>query len=279
MKKIIVSVFISLMPLFAMAQAKIQTKQYIISDLPEKSMKVVLSGNEMVDATLREHMNELWRLGPFEFCDQAEFEQIKKSPDYYFLAIPDVRQMDEAEAGIRSIILYKGKETATEGFSGMYKVCSIPYAAADGSDGKEMEFFPILLDIFQKEIQKMMKRPVNFSTTVPAEIRTGKWKSTIYIAEDDLAFEAGNSLKAVYAHENIHVVEPDVALHAASQHGKGTFVCYVVAPFFPKEGAVSYTMLIDVSENKLVYIQSHRITEKDPRGVLQKEIKSFISKN
>lgn len=281
MKRIYLLVLLLVLPITAMAQAKIQTKRYIISDLPQKSMKVVLTGNEIFDIAYRECIHEIWHLGPYEFCDAKEFESLKKSADYYFLALTETRQEQEEKAGIRSLVLFKGKDTAAQGFDGLYKVASLPFCAADGTDGKELEVMPVLLSYFQEEVGRMMKSPVNLSSNIGAQTRFGgsKWNSSIYVDRDDLAFEPGTSLTAVYADENIHFVDFKKYMDILANCPDDGLVCYVVAPFFPTEGAVSYTMILDIRKRQILYLQNHKITPSSPRGVLQKEMKTLISRN
>lgn len=274
MKKLLLSVLIALVCLAAAGQAKLQTKKFVISDLPQKSMKVVLTGNELLDVAFREAVSEVWNICPFEFCSQSDFEILKKSPDYYFLTVAESK-------GTRFVNMYKGTETAGEGLDGMYRVLRSPFSSADAQDGKEMLMFPVLMSIFQDQVDKMMHSPINMNGTV--NTGTEQWfnkgfKGVIYLDEADLTFPKENSLLSYYAGNDILYVDTDEMENIINAAQAGDVVCYVVAPAEPVDGAENFTMLIDLHERKLLYIHGSKITESKPRGLRENELRSFIKR-
>ena len=78
MKKNLIALACILMCLGAMAQGRIETKKFRISDFSDRITKVVMTGNEFIDAALRQEVMNRWTLSPYEFCTLAEFEANKK---------------------------------------------------------------------------------------------------------------------------------------------------------------------------------------------------------
>ena len=68
MKRVLILIAAALMPIFASAQAQINTKKVQIGDFTEKTTKVVLTGNMFYDGTLRDEIVARWNVSPYEFC-------------------------------------------------------------------------------------------------------------------------------------------------------------------------------------------------------------------
>lgn len=281
MKKTFFLIFSVLLPIMACAQAKVQTKQYILNDLPQKTMKVILTGDEMFDAAIRNDIQDIWHICPYEFCDSEEFETLKKSDDYYFMALSATKYGSELTPGIKSLTIFKGRDTAGEGFDGLYKVIGIPVCPAQNTEYREVAMLPAFIHVLQENIRKIMKRPINLGNgaMVTASMRKGKWNKEILVSRSDASFPLGTSVEAIYRHDNVHFVNDEDIEKAVSERSAGKFVCYCVAPSEPEKGSVSYTMLFDSESYELLYIKSHVITAKSPKGVLKNELALFIKRN
>lgn len=279
MKKILFTAICALLPLFAAGQAQINTKKFVISDFKDKTLKVVESGDVMIDAMLHQEMQKVWHISPFEFCTMDEFNKQKKSPDFYFLSISDTIFGREQTIGIKTITLYKGNPDAGSDYEGMYKVVCIPFCSADNPDGRETIFLPALLNVVQNEIEKSMQRTFNLSDNVTFDFENTmkKWDKDIFISTDDLEFTPGVSLTAIYKDGRINFCDDDVISDKLDTKAENTLVGYAVGPKAPLKGSVCFTMLIDTKSYELFFMKKHTISKKAGRGFTQDQLRSFLN--
>ena len=76
MKRLVILLAATLLPIFASAQAQINTKKVKISDFTQKTTMVVLSGNMFYDTALEDEIVARWKASPYGFCSVEEFEQL-----------------------------------------------------------------------------------------------------------------------------------------------------------------------------------------------------------
>ena len=84
----------------AAGQGKIETKKFRLQDLQEKITKVVMTGNDFRDGSLRQDVIAHWNITPFEFCSLEEFDSLKKDGNWYFLVVTTGHFSGEIEPGI-----------------------------------------------------------------------------------------------------------------------------------------------------------------------------------
>ena len=280
MKKLILFISAAMVSAASFGQADIRTKQYVISDFKEKTLNVVLSGNGMEDAFLRDELQSVWNISAYEFCTREEFEQRKKSEDWYFLAIAESTYKGEAEAGIKSICIYKGSAKASKNFEGMYKVVSIPYCTAKDSDGSETAFLAPLLTILQKEVTNIMSRPLNLGNEVIVGMNKSfsKWKKKLVIDENFLKEKMSPSLQATYKEEGLVINGENDSSQLLADHDPESLVGYVAAPVNAFKGDVCYTMVIDAGTWDICYIKKSRLGTGEKGGFSQSELKSMLKR-
>jgi len=280
MKKAIFFVLCTVISLAAAAQGQIKTKQFIISDFKEKTMKVVLSGNEMQDAAFHQQMEIVWHLGAFEFCSEEEFQKTKTNPNYYFMVIADSQRRKEETPGIKVIGIYKGTAGAAD-LGAMYKVVSIPFCSSDSPDGREIAFIPALLTILQNEVEDTMNRKINISDSVQPGMRNAikKWEKRCAIADIDFTEKPNTSMTAIYKAENIDVVDEETIEQYLSERKEDVMVGYVIAPTEPVKNSYCYTMIIDALTWDLFFLSKHKITVKEPVGFTKNNCQAIISHN
>lgn len=278
MKKIIFTALCILLCIGAGAQAKIQTKKYKIADLPDKTMKVVLTGSEILDANLKEYLQNIWSISPYEFCTYTDFESMKQNEGYYFLILTDSQFRNDRQAGIKMFTLYKGTEKASNNVKGLYEVISIPFCSAADNDGKEINFLPLILRSFQMQVQKMMAQEFIVTSMVEAKVdkALGKWQDRVMMTADDIAFEVNNSIKAIYRHENIDIVPENEVQDVVDAQKSGYLVAYTVNPPEGSKGSVCFKMLFNAATSELFYISKHTVSVKNPAGFTQSDLKKII---
>ena len=87
MRKIIIILSLLCVSVAAFAQAQITTKKEKLSDFTMKTTKIVLTGNEFLDQSIREAARNSWTISPYEVCSAEEFNSLMKDPKYYFLVV------------------------------------------------------------------------------------------------------------------------------------------------------------------------------------------------
>ena len=200
MRKILSLALAALFSCAAFGQAQIKTMKMKIADFPEKTTKVVLTGNSMTDARFRNIVKEVWTISPFEFCTLDEYESLKSNPDYYFLMLVKGQFSKESEPGIEFLSLVKGGVGASEGINGLFNVVDVPFRAAEDPDGREFILLPALLDIIQDHVLKSMDKDLEgYSGLSNYNINLAKSKGKrLVFAEQDLAADVLPSVRALY---------------------------------------------------------------------------------
>ena len=161
MKRFLILFLTIILPLTASAQAQITTKKVKISDFPEKTTKVVLTGNSLFDAILKEEIAARWRIAPYEFCTLNEFNELKGKDNYYFLISTKGQFKTEGEPGLQFLTLVKGGKAAEGGIDQMLEIVSLPIASAEEPSGRELTFLPAFITILQQNTLDSIDHDLN----------------------------------------------------------------------------------------------------------------------
>ncbi len=279
MKRILIFIAVALLPVFAGAQAQINTKKVKIGDFTQKVTKVVLTGNMFYDSSLEDEIVARWRVSPYEFCTLQEFEQIKGSDEYYFLLTTKGQFKKESEPGLQFLTLVKGGNKAEGGIDDMLEVVSLPIASAEDPSGRENIFFPAFLDIIQNYALESMERDASAYTGLSNNsLNLPKTKDlTMVFSEGDLSTEITDLVKGLNFDDKMLATDEDTADRHISNETAGTVVSYVAVPTEAAPGSYCYKMLIDSQSHELYYFKKHRITKKTGAGFLAEDIRRISS--
>ena len=277
MKKFLILLAAIIMPLAAAAQAQITTKKIKISDFPEKTTKVVLTGNVLYDAVLKEEIAARWRIAPYEFCTLQEFNELKGKSNYYFLITTKGQFKTEGEPGLQFLTLVKGGEAAENGIDQMLEIVSLPIASAEEPSGRELTFLPVFITILQQYAQDAIDNDLNayiglsnYSKNL-AETRT----MNILIADTDLDPQMSQSAKDLYLKDGVSTADQETVDKNLTQAQENTIISYVAAPTNPKAGSYCYKMLIDPQTYKLYFFRKHRVSTKYGAGFADYDLRSI----
>lgn len=277
-RKLFLAVVLTLVAvLSAAAQATITTKKYKIADFQARTMKVVLPGVDWLDEMLRYEVMNTWTLSPFEFCTEAEFDQLRSSDEYYFLVVVSGRFRKEKTPGIDMLTVLKGGDGDLDR---MLEIVSLPFAPTAAFTGRESVFLGPLLEVLQDRVGKAIRSDLKGYLGLPSTILLGKDSKmkTIFFAEGDLAANVTAVERHKYFDEEIRVVDEDEADQLMEERSRQmTLVSYVVAPAEPLPGSVCYKMLFDASTHELVYFRRHKISSRRPAGFLVDDIKRIVA--
>lgn len=278
MRRILAILLSISIPAFCFAQAQITTKKHKIDDFTSKTTKVVISGDSFFEAMLEDAVKSNWRVSPYEFCSQEEFDELKNSGDYYFLLSTQGQFRKEDAPGIQMLSLVKGG-TGNGKISDMLEIVSIPVTSLENPDGRELIFLPAFLDIIQNYAEASMARD---------------WDAYIGLSNYNHNLKSIKGLEVMIATEDIEkkVKEGGLLdrysgkLHTGSYEETDTYmegnaigkvVSYTVAPEDPKPGSHCYKMLIGTDDHKLYYFRKHKITARYGAGFLEEDIKRIAS--
>jgi hypothetical protein len=262
-------------PSVSFAQAQIYTRKEKLKDLTAKTVKVVLTGDEVLDESLKQSVTASWTISPFEFCSNEEFQKIKTDNKFYFLLVVKGQQRKESEPGIDLLTLVKGGEGADKSINDMLEVVTFPLRSAVDPSGREFIFLPAFLTIMQEHAMELTKSEVKAYTPLGGNDTKKLRMKQIYFFEEDLSPQVQDkTLESLDDDTFVKEDEEDVD----DIFEKGTFnavVSYIVAPTEPVDGSVCYKMLIGADNHKLYWYKKHRISPRQGAGFLDSDLKAI----
>lgn len=277
MRKFILSAALILVSLASFAQMQIKTKKYIISDIPEKTMKVVQTGEDVTDAIISRTVRAKWNISSYEFCSLEEFEKIRSSEKYYFLVLTQGRFKGESAPGVEMLTVLKGG--SGDSLDEMYEVVSLPIGKASALDFRSVTFLPAMVEIVQSFLEKALKSDAVASggITYYAKSNSSAIKNkSICFNSEDLAADVDETFVAKKFDASMTISEDADDLFEEEKYG--TLVSYVVAPEEPEKGSFSYQMLIDANTHELYYFSARKLVKDFSVGFSSSDIKSICSK-
>ncbi len=270
---------LTLLPVFALAQAQITTKKVRLSDFPQKIMKVVLTGNPMTDNLLKDEVSARWTLSPYEFCTLEDFEANKTNSDYYFLLETSGQFKKETEPGVSFLTIVKGGKDAEKGIDKMLEACSFPLRSVQMPSGREFTFLPAIVDIMQRYISDSMERDTDaYGGLGVYNLDNRKIsKMNVVIAEGDLGEKVTEADKAAAAKAGISFVEDDDADTLMDEEKENTVVSYAVIPANPVKGSYYYKFLIGSGDHRIYYYKKILVGKGEDCGFSASELKRIAS--
>lgn len=261
----------------AAAQGKIETKRFKIADFPNKVTKVVLTGNDMVDAAFRQTVSERWRISPFEFCTPEEFTALRSSPLYYFLAFANGPAGPGGEAGITYLTVVKGGAGAEKGISAMLEVISVPFAPEGAPSARAFTFLPAFLDLIQAFIPKAIEKDRTAYAGMAAMLtpHSRKTPKRLCLSRSDLDPRVDEESVQKYAGGTLSVVSDEEADALFAEEKPDVLVGYLIAPLDPSKGADTYKLLFDAGTNQLYYYKREKAGENGVCGFTAEELRKF----
>ena len=272
MKKFLILALAIIIPVTMSAQAQINTKKVKIEDFTEKTTKVVLTGNIFFDQSLKDEVQNRWRISPFEFCTLKEFEELKTDDSYYFLMTVKGRFKKESRPGLTMLSVMKGGAAAEKGISKMLDVVTVPVMATDDPSGREFVFLPALLDIIQEHILRSMETDVAGYSGLSSFNMNEADRKDIIIAADDLAPGMSEEELESFEADGIYVTDTDIADEMMMEHTPNAVVSFTVYPSDRGRGSFCYKMLIDAQTHKLYYFRRHKLSKRAGAGFLPEDL-------
>ncbi len=280
MKRFLTLIVAGLIPVLMFSQAQLTTKKAKFSDFPEKVMKVVLSGNDFIDSEFKNSINDCWKFSPYEFCTLSEFETLKSDDDYYFLMLVSGQFRKETEPGLTLLTMFKGGKGSDKSLDKMLEVGTLPFCSIDNPSGREIVFFPALIEIMQDHIQAIVKteRFATVNPQVSSKDFAGISQKKIVFAESDINFEITDSFAERLNVSGIEILPDDDVDDLMLNGAEDTVVSFSVYPDEAVKGSYSYNLLINAQTHKLYYFRKHKNTKGMTAGFLKDEVSRFTKK-
>ena len=150
MKKYLSVLLLLVLPLLCMGQGRIYTRSARLADFRSRTTKIVLTGDPGRDAVLKEEIASRWRISPYEFCSQAEYESWKTGKLYYFLHVV-------SDAQFNYLMLTKGGPADDpDPLIEAMDVIDIPIGTAGEASEQELDHLAAYIDIVQEYLLKAL---------------------------------------------------------------------------------------------------------------------------
>ena len=266
-------------PAAGWGQGKIFTRKARLADFTTKTTKVVLVGNPVLDAVLRDEVKTRWRISPFEFCTVADYEALKSDPSYYFLRLVEGSSRGERDAGMVFLSLTKAGPTDNwQSLDASFEVIRIPFAASSGSSGREFIYTPAFIDIIQAFVEDAIM--TEGAAYLGLNANTGKMMfkggKHILFSEEDLDTSLPEKYKARRFQGYLERTSTYSADSTFLSGAEDVLIGVVMAPVEPGKGAMSYQLLISADTHELYYYSRHPYRKQGAAGFRKADI-NFVS--
>lgn len=260
----------------AFGQGRVTTRKYRFSDFQDKIIKVVMSGNELIDSAIREDFVENWNLSPFEFCAEEDYQALRTNPDYYFFLVTEGRFKGEDVPGIRLLTLEKGGPDDPDSPTPHTEVVTLPLGPTGIGSGRELFFLPALLKAIRAyTVEALQSERVAYTADSWFNRDFSRARTMrIFLAETDLAERVTDRDKSRYLDDDFLLMDEDDVDAAYANATFNTLVSYSVAPAVPVPGSSwCYTLLFNAENGALMYLHKHKVTARNGAGFTAEDLR------
>lgn len=222
-------------------------------------------------------MKEYWKITPFEFITEAEFNIRRLNPSYSFIVLTETNfDNDRSNSVYNFVNLLQGKDVEVLGE--MPEICAIPLSFA-GEDALEYGYkLGAILSFMQKHAQMIMEDPSStgrkylkyYNTNVPELVN-----KTIMVKEEDLApaINTIEKIRKIYSNK-IEIVTEEEIVEAIENKIPGKVVLHKVGPAGEDvRGGYCFKMLIGTDDSNMYYYNEHSIDRANPNSFLPADLK------
>lgn len=250
------------------AQGKVYTIKARLADFYSRTTKVVLSDDQMLDMVLEDAVKTRWRVSPYEFCSEEDYDRLKTNSTFYFLRVV----YKDSEPGLVFLSLSKGGKTSRSAdFDSAFDIIIIPFDRSDLSSGKLATVLPIFVDVVQtyaEDARVMEGRSLVGLARYNKNLIRNSY-SEMLIADSDL--DASASLSPGITRCTRQETE------TAFVEGRKCLVGIVVCPQYPQSGAKSYQYAVSADTHELFFFRTRPFDSYESVGFTGKDL-SIISR-
>jgi hypothetical protein len=281
MKSLITFVSAFLITVISSGQTLFPSKEDIKQFAASKTC-IVLEQDQMsvYNGYIKKAVKEFWKITPYEFIDENEFNIRRTDPKYSFILLTQTNfERDKSNAVYNFLNLLQGKNVTKLGE--MAEICAIPLSFASEDDFEYGYKLGAILSFIQKHAQMISEDPdltgrryLKFYNKFIPEV-AGK---NILVRQEDLSPEIStiNRIKALYKNR-IEIVTEDDIVKAIENKTPNTLILHKVGPVGDKKSGYCFNMLIGTDDSNMYYYHHHLIDKANPDGLLPADLKRLAN--
>lgn len=266
----------------ATAQDYVPTGQDMNKFMATKTL-VVLENNPMCDFNLniKDIMKKEWKITPFDFITNQEFEKKKMDPHYSFLMMTLVNFTgDKTEATYRFLHLLMGGNYRT--LKEMPDVCAIPLAYEGVDQENYIYKLSVLVRFMQDHVKRLQANPKLLTTNIfkyynenMGDIKT----KTLYLVADEMSKEVNTEarIKRIYPYK-FKIVTRDEIEDAINNRDDDVVFLHKVGPEKTRFRARCYKIIMSAADAKCYYFDYHMVNDNHPDSFLESDFKKLAKK-
>lgn len=282
MKRLVVIMLVSFGILTAKAQSYVPSRDDINAFFNTKTM-VVLLDNPLLEynMVIKDVMEQEWNITEFEFINFSQFEELRKDPQYSFLYMSQVTfEHDKTDARYRFLHLSLGGNYFR--MDQMPDIASVPLAYYSVEEDNYIYKLAILVRFIQQHALLIRERPEIVSANVLQHYNDNMKdikEKTLYLLEEELAPDVNSTarIKKVYPYKFRIVTKEDIT-EAIKNRDENVVFLHKVGPEGTKLDARCYKVIIGAADANFYYFDYHKISSKNPDGMLEQDFKKLAKK-
>lgn len=263
------------------AQEKVATPAQIAAFFKTKTL-VVLEENMFSEynSYIQTAMKKHWRLTPYEFISESDFQKKRFDPSFSFLARTHVVFAgDKTGAHYYFLSLLLGDANSTTSVSQMPDLCSFPICYKDADPARYLYKLSPLVNFIQQHVELTRDNPDLTKDNVIKYYNknmTAVSDKTLYVVLDELSPKVNNSskIKELYPF-SVKIVTLDKLEEIIESGEEDAVFFHVVMPEKQHEKARCWKLAMGVTDGKLYYFDYHMIKKDADIGVLDTDFKNI----
>lgn len=233
------------------------------------------------NAKIQEVVENHWTITPYKFINMSDFDEYKKNPKYSFLMKAQVNffRQDKIKAKYYFMSLTLGDPNMTT-YDDMATLAGFPLSYLDDDDQEKYAYKMRSAILFiQRHIEIVKNKPdLNKNNIVQHYNRnqSNVNDKTLYLLKSDLEkdIQSMKKIKKVYAGQVKFVSMDEIAQAIDNQDEKVVFL-HKVGPGKSTKKARCWKMILGAADGRLYYYDHHRINNRNPDGLLEKDLKKL----
>jgi hypothetical protein len=280
MKKIILLFPLSILAILVSAQVEYLPTKEDLGKLLATKTYVVLDESPMSDFNfeIKDVMTRDWTLTKFEFIKSSEFEKLSTNENCSFLYTSLVSfEKDKTESRYVFLHLSLGGPNLT--IDDLRDMASVPLAYFGTDPENYIYKLGTLVRFIQNHINLIYEKPDLISNNIfkfyndnVKDIHT----KTLYLVQDELSSEISTParIKAIYPFK-FKIVTREEINQAIKDRNEEVVFLHKVGPEGKRSVARCYNIIIGTADANFYYFNYHMVTEKNPDGLLESDLKKL----
>lgn len=280
MKKIILFFAVCLFMGMLSAQVVYLPTKEDLGKLLKTKTYVVLEASPMSDFNfeIKEVMESNWTLTKFEYITDLEFEKLSSDENYSFLYTTLVSfEKDKTESRYIFLHLSLGGENLT--IDDLRDMASVPLAYFGTDPENYIYKLGTIVRFMQNHVNLIYEKPEIISNNIFKyynENIKDIHSKTLFLVQDELspAISTPARIKAIYPYK-FKIVTREEINQAIKDKNEEVVFLHKVGPEGKRAEARCYNILIGAADANFYYFDYHMVTDKNPDGLLESDLKKL----